>query len=115
MNLWIETIDELDKHGKTFEDVLAVCGNEFRITKGDFKKYANTEYDSGYGAPEVAEDLLVIGADFWLERHEYDGAEWWEFKQMPKYEELPFKTITALVGGKHCQDCKRTFRKLVLC
>ena len=96
MNLWKETIAKLKEHRKTFNDVLAVCGNEFRITKGDFKKYANAEYDSGYGAPEVAEDLLVIGADFWLERHEYDGSEWWEFKQMLKYDELPFKPITAL-------------------
>lgn len=96
MNLWKETIKELEGRGKSFDDVLAVCGNEFQITKDDFKEYANTEYDSGYGAPEVAEDLLVIGADFWLERHEYDGSEWWEFKQVPTYEKLPFKTITAL-------------------
>ena len=95
-NLWKETIEELKDHEKTFDDVLAIRGLDFQITKDDFKKYANTNYDSGFGAPEVAEDLLVIGADFWLERHGYDGSEWWEFKQIPKCEDFPFKHITAL-------------------
>lgn len=96
MNLWKETIHELKTNGKTFDDVLVICGNEFQITKDDFKKYANTEYDAGYGAPEVAEDLLIVGADFRLERHDYDGSEWWEFKKIPNYKELPVKAITAL-------------------
>lgn len=96
-NLWEETIEELAYHKKGFDDVIAICGNDFQITKEDFEKYSKTNYDSGYGAPEVAEDLLIIGVDFWLERHEYDGSEWWEFKQMPtRYKELPFKPITAL-------------------
>lgn len=95
-NLWKETINKLVDHKKCFDDVIAICGNDFQITKDDFEKYSNTEYDDGFGSPKVAEDLLIIGSDFWLERHEYDGAEWWEFKQMPKYKELPFKPITAL-------------------
>ena len=96
MNLWEETIEELKDRGKSFDDVLAICGSDFRITKEDFKKYSNTDYDSGFGLPEVATDLIIIGADFWLERHEYDGSEWWEFKQMPQYEDFPFENITAL-------------------
>lgn len=95
-NLWKETIGKLAINNKSFDDVIAICGNDFQITKEDFEKYSKTEYDDGYGSPKVAEDLLVIGADFWLERHEYDGSEWWEFKQMPQYKELPFKPITAL-------------------
>lgn len=96
INLWDETIKILEVHKKTFDNVVAICGNDFQITKEDFIKYSNTDYDAGYGAPEVAEDLIIIGDDFWLERHEYDGSEWWEFKRMPKYEDLPFKHITAL-------------------
>lgn len=64
--------------------------------------------DEGYGAPEVATDLLVVGADFWLERCEYDGSEWWEFKQMPKCKNLPFKAITSLAVqqyNKNSDDC----------
>lgn len=79
---------------------MAIRGSKFQITKKEFQKYSNTRYDDGYGAPEVAEDLLVIGADFWLERHEYDGLEWWEFKQMPEYKDFPFKPITALTVGQ---------------
>ena len=29
-------------------------------------------------------DLIVVGKDFWIERHEYDGSELWEFKRMPE-------------------------------
>ena len=108
MNLYTETRNKLIKNGKTFDDVIAIRGKDFQITKDDFIKYSKTEYDSGYGAPEVAQDLLIIGADFWLERHEYDGSEWWEFKRMPKYKELPFKPITALtVSQAHANgvDC----------
>lgn len=95
-NLWQETNEKLAENNKSFDDVVAICGNDFQITKEDFEKYSKTEYDDGYGSPKVAEDLLIIGEDFWLERHEYDGSEWWEFKQMPQYKELPFKPITAL-------------------
>lgn len=95
-NLWEETNRALEEKEKSFNDVVAICGNDFQITKEDFEKYSKTEYDNGYGSPKVAEDLLIIGADFWLERHEYDGLEWWEFKAMPNYKELPFKPITAL-------------------
>ena len=96
MNLYKETIEILSENGKTLDDVLAVCGGDYQITKDDFVKFSNIEYDSGYGSPEVAIDLVVIGEDFWLERHEYDGSEWWEFKQMPNYKDLPFQKITAL-------------------
>ena len=118
MYLYEETIKILGKHGKTLDDVIGICGEDFQITKDDFIKYSNTEYDEGYGAPEVAEDLLIIGADFWLERHEYDGAEWWEFKQFPKYKHLPFKKISALTvcqanrNGAGCHIGWETLKEL---
>ena len=37
--LWDETIDILNKNGKTFDDVVAVCGKQFQITKEEFRKY----------------------------------------------------------------------------
>lgn len=94
--LWEETIQILEDNGKSFSDVVSICGKKFQITKEDFEKYSKTYYDNGYGAAEVAEDLMVIGEDFWLERHEYDGSEWWEFKTIAKWEDLPFKHINAL-------------------
>lgn len=96
INLLDETIEILSKYNKTFDDVIAICGNHFQITKEDFLEYANTEYDGGFGSQEVAEDLIIIGDDFWLERWEYDGSEGWSFKTFPKYENLEFVKITAL-------------------
>ena len=62
-------------------------------------KCADVEYDSGYGAAEVAPDLKLIGEDFWLERAEYDGSEWREYKTIPEFEHLPEKTVKRVLGG----------------
>lgn len=40
--------------------------------------------NNGYGWPEIPKDLVVVGDNWWLERAEYDGSEWWEFKTIPK-------------------------------
>jgi hypothetical protein len=108
MNLYDETVEKLEAHGKSFNDVVAICGNSFQISKEEFAWLSRTEYDNDYGAPEVATDLVIIGADWWLERNEYDGSEWWDFKQMPEYKKLPFKQITALTvrqAWKNGVDC----------
>lgn len=49
----------------------------------DFERFANFEYNSGYGGNEIASHLVIVGDDWWLERGEYDGSEWWEFKTIP--------------------------------
>lgn len=84
MNLLEETKDILKENGKTLKDIVAVQGNVFGIPVEKFIEIANVEYDDGYGGTEVADDLIVLGDDWWLERHEYDGSEWWEYKEMPK-------------------------------
>ena len=107
MTLYEETKKILEYNNKNFDDVVAICGNKFQISKEDFIEYSKTRYDKGYGAPEVATDLLVIGEDFWLERNEYDGSEWWEFKSFPQYENLPFQKIKALtVNQAHANGVK---------
>ena len=85
MNLLEETISILKENNKTLNDILWAGEVEYGyINTDEFVKIAREiEYDSGYGSSEVATDLLVVGKDFWLERHEYDGSEWWEYKQMP--------------------------------
>ena len=88
-NLLKETIEILEENDKTFDDVIGVCGEEFQISIEDFKRLANQEYDDGYGSQEVAEDLVIVGKDFWLERHEYDGSEWWEYKSNFELSSLP--------------------------
>lgn len=91
-NFLSETIECLHVNGKVEANVLWVgrdyttYDNEritYRSTWDDFCKKADFNYDSGYGGNIIPLDLIVVGEDFWLERHEYDGSEWWEFKTMP--------------------------------
>ena len=85
-NLWEETIGILKDHSLTWEDVDAVVleGDNVIISKKNFEEVARkTNYDSGYGSAEIRGDLVIVGWNWWLERREYDGAEWWELKTMP--------------------------------
>lgn len=97
-NLWNETINILEQFSKTFDDVYWIGGDDFTISKEQFKELANTHYYAGFGSPKVATDLKVVGKDWWLERHEYDGSEWWEFKVLPiKPKEK--KKVNRVLGG----------------
>ena len=83
-NLKDETIEMLREHGKSEKDVVWTGTDTEEIPIELFWKYADKYYDDGYGGNEVNSRLLVVGNDWWLERHEYDGAEWWEYKQLPE-------------------------------
>lgn len=83
-NLLDETVEILEKYGKTLDDVLYIQGDDFEITRKNFETVArDTNYDSGFGAQHVATDLVLVGDGWWIERCEYDGSEWWEFKTIP--------------------------------
>lgn len=82
-NLLAETKEVLMSHGKTVDDVLWVGSTEAYSTWKEFERVANIEYDNGYGGNEIAGNLIVVGKDWWLERGEYDGSEWWNFKTIP--------------------------------
>ena len=98
-NLLEETYDILDKYNLRLDkDVKWIGCKSFQISIEDFTVLANNGYDGGFGGQEVATDLVIVGKDWWLERHEYDGSEWWEFKQLPKYPDET-KKIMRLVGG----------------
>lgn len=77
MNLREETLNCLERHGKSSQDVVAVCGLEFSIPWDNFISLADTDYDNGFGGEEVACDLKIIGKDFVMVRRGYDGSEWW--------------------------------------
>ena len=98
MNLLRETIGKLINNKKKEKDVLWVGSKDNYITWNEFKKIADIEYDAGYGGQEVATDLLIVGKDFWLERQEYDGSEWWEFKEIPCKPKAK-GNIKTVVGG----------------
>lgn len=89
-NLYDETIDILKENGKTEDDVVwfgEIFGiyniENYRYPRDKFKEILNYNYDSGFGIPEISEFLYIVGKDWWLERHEYDGLEWWEYKTLP--------------------------------
>ena len=96
INLFDETLKILRDNSKTPDDVLWVglldrdiaCSDVTAIGKTtweDFAANANFVYDNGFGSIEINDRLVIVGDTWWLERHEYDGSEWWEFKQ--KFDE----------------------------
>ena len=99
-NLLEETKEKLADCHKTPKDVLWIGtsdGSE-AITWEEFEQIANFDYDSGYGTAEIRLDLVVVGRDWWLERYEYDGAEWWVYKEQPKLLEN-HKKLSMLRGN----------------
>ena len=94
-----ETLETLKEHGVSVDDIEWVGSKDglYAMPWGDFEKqFKDLIYDCGYGGQEIAKDLIVVGTDWWLERHEYDGAEWWEFKKLPekKNDAKPFDKVT---------------------
>lgn len=82
-NFLAETIESLEENGKTPLDVLWIGTSFCFMTWEEFCANADFLYDSGYGSAEINEDLVIVGFDWWLERDEYDGLEWWAFKRIP--------------------------------
>ena len=107
MNLWTETNGALGDNGHSWSEVSWVGSPTMQIPLDHFRKIADSYYDAGYGAPEIPMDLMVVGPDWWLERHEYDGSEWWEFKQYPR------KPLSEVKPSKIRTDGHETLEKLV--
>lgn len=84
-NLWEETINKLENYSIKWEDVTAVIlEGDCVITKENFEEVARrTNYDNDFGLAEIPSNLKILGWNWWLERAEYDGSEWWELKTMP--------------------------------
>lgn len=86
-NLLAETLAVLKEHGKEPQNVLwvgATAKSRHLIGNwADFERFADFDYDAGYGGAEVEPSLVIVGAGWWLERGEYYGSEWWEFKTSP--------------------------------
>lgn len=89
-NLLQETTGYMKENGKAPADVQFVRFGKgpFFCSWDEFAAAANFTYDNGYGGAEVDTGLRIVGADWWLERGEYDGSEWWEFKTLPAKPEM---------------------------
>jgi hypothetical protein len=45
------------------------------------------EYDCGYGCQELA-GIIWYTDGTWSERAEYDGSEWWEYREVPEIPDV---------------------------
>ena len=84
INFLQETLDFLQFHGKTTADVEFVSDGTDSINFEEFAKMANFNYDNGYGLQVISAGVVIVGDNWWAERAEYDGSEWWAFKTRPK-------------------------------
>lgn len=93
-SLFDETMLFLAEHEKTVDDIIFVTDGNAYCSADDFKMMANDYYyDKGFGIQHINRDLKIVGFDWWLERHEYDGSEWWEFKKLPTMPKSYSKNI----------------------
>lgn len=89
INLLDETREILAKHNHTLDDILYMQGSASespltaKVDANTLRNLLDFEYYNGFGCVDINIDLKLIGADFWLERYEYDGAERWVYKQYP--------------------------------
>jgi len=83
INFLKETEDLLKKHKKKSTDVLFVSNGSTYVAYEEFVKQADFEYNNGYGRAMINKKLVIVGTNWWIERQEYDGAEWWAFKTIP--------------------------------
>lgn len=113
-NLLEETLMKLEEVGKTMEDVVWIGSSDGYIPIETFKRLADVEYSPGFGSSEVATDLLVVGDNWWLERGEYDGSEWWEYKTAPIKPNIMLEPIR-LNGGQWTTLFQMQFEDNYLC
>ncbi|NUM35664.1 MAG: hypothetical protein HUU50_14045 [Candidatus Brocadiae bacterium] len=88
-NLLLETLEKMEQHSKTKNDVLWVGSHDgkYCITWDEFSLLSDKEYDRDSPRQIVAKDLVIAGNGWWLERKEYQGTEWWVFLELPQKRE----------------------------
>jgi len=83
-NFLKETNDGIKRSGHTTDDIIFIGAriSGHRCTWEQFTMLADFEYDAGFGAAQIATDLIVVfqdGSSMW--RSEYDGSEWWGYSE----------------------------------
>lgn len=99
INAYDELIEKLNEIGKSLDDikVISIRFNKYNREKHyEFeyiKKIDNVndlkeiQYYDGYGIQELY-GYVVFNDNTWLEREEYDGSEWWEYRSIYKILEI---------------------------
>ena len=107
-NLYDETVTILERHNKTIADIEYIGSSETKInTDKALELMKGTNYDSGYGSQEIADNLMIKGNDFIMTRGEYDGSEWWEYMDpdtsLPQVER-DIKSFEANIGWESLEE-----------
>lgn len=91
INLLEETLEALERIGKTPLDVIGVVYDDngrYSHWEEFAQKASDVYYDEGYGLQEIIPELKIVFRDGWLRRAEYDGAEWWQLENPPQMQFL---------------------------
>ena len=112
INLLEETKEEIINSGHLVGDIkfIGSLNSNHQCTWRKFEDLADREYNSGYGYPEVADDLVIVFSDGGiLERTEYDGAEGWEYiPPIPKgVERKDIKSIFSSYGWETLDELNK--------
>lgn len=98
-NFLEETKEEINKSQQLIQDIIFIGSVEtgHSCTWQEFKKLADFDYSSCFGAHYIPIDLCIVFKDkSKLIRSEYAGSEWWEFSDCFKEPKERFK-ITKLI------------------
>jgi len=91
-NFLEETLEDIQGNEQTVESVKWVgsIDGDFSISFEEFKKLADFEYDSDLGGAEICPMLVIVFNDgSWIERNEFNGSSWWEYKKTPVEGVIP--------------------------
>ncbi len=103
MNFKKETYTAIKNSGYKRLDVCFIgsIDGRYRVNMDVFDELSDFAYDNGFGAPEIATDLIIYFNDMsYITRGEYDGKEWWEYKPPLVFEKTQeYRTIKNF-GGK---------------
>lgn len=102
MNLLKETLEDIKESGHAIEDIVFIGGEDsgYCCEWADFKVIADINYNSGFGAQEIASDLVIVfsdGSKMW--RHEYDGSECWKYSKPFKMPKNKKQLLKVMRGG----------------
>ena len=110
-NLYLETKEKLEELDFTWDSIKYISVKDsdwkddaklYEIKIDDFIKFAKSyNYDEGFGSAEVNKTLrIVFYDDSFLERGEYDGSEWWEYKKLEKPIEMYKGDVKKILSTK---------------
>lgn len=111
INLLEETKETIISYDHTPEEIVfigsPVTGHQ--CTWSEFCELANITYDNGYGAQEVANDLVIAFDDTSrLIRYAYDGSERWQYIEKIS-STIPKLPINTLLGSGSLDEINNTY------